>query len=105
MAQNTKVNGIWGELMAMENSFILKVRSMMECGDTIKRMAKGSTSTQMEHSIREGGLKISRMDLAQNSGQIHLNLQGSIKRVEKMVLESICGLMELSMRVNGRKMK
>ena len=62
MVQNTKVNGIWGELMGMENSFILKVRSMMECGDTIKRMAKGSTFTQMEHSIRVAGKRIFRMD-------------------------------------------
>jgi hypothetical protein len=56
------VNGIWEELMAMENSFILKVRSMMECGDTIKHMAKGSTFIQMEHSIRVAGTRIYRMD-------------------------------------------
>lgn len=60
--QNTKVNGIWGELMATANLFILKVRSMMECGDTIKRMAKGSTFTQMEPSIRVAGTRIFRMD-------------------------------------------
>lgn len=78
---------------------------MMECGDMTRRMAKGFISIRMEHNIKEAGKKICRMDRAQNSGQIHPNLRGITKRVGKMVLESICGLMGLYMRGNGKKMR
>jgi hypothetical protein len=100
-----KESGIWVERMAMENLFTLKERSMMECGDMTRRMAKGFTFIRTEHNIREAGIRICRMGSALNSGQIHLNSQVNTKRVEKMVLESICGLTEPSMRGNGKKMR
>lgn len=89
--------------MVMENSFIHKERSTMGCGDMIKHMGKELISTQMERNIMEVGTKICSLDLARNSGQIHHNLPDGIEKVEKMVLESICGLMEPFMRANGKR--
>ena len=82
---------------------MLMAMFMSEAGSKTKQKAMESTNTLMVQCTRANGSSTNSMVRARSAGQIKLHTRGIIKTAKSTAMELSSGLMELSTRVNLKK--